>query len=97
MSIIMRAICFSFCCKSSAWFKRRIAKLERHEGATKKLYEEMDIVKVLHESRISRLISKFVLKKHQRALVTNFKSYQLESLEKSPAAVEPALLLATSI
>ena len=40
---------------------------------------EIDIVKLLYLQRVSSFIAKLILKKHQRALVTSFKKYQLES------------------
>ena len=52
-----------------------MAKLERHEAASERLANEIDIVKLLYVQRIGQFIAKLILKKHQRALVTNFKKY----------------------
>ena len=73
----------SFCCcffKNSPWFERKIEKLERHEQASEKLAEEIDIVKLLQNQRLGLFMAKLILKKHQRALITNFRSYQLNDL-----------------
>ena len=44
------------------------------------LADEIDIVKFIYVLRIGQFISKLILKKHQRALVTSFKKYQLNDL-----------------
>ena len=57
----------SFCCccfKNSAWFDRKTKKLERHEAASEKLADEIDIVKLLHLQRLGLFIAKLVLRKH---------------------------------
>ena len=73
LALTMRCLCC--CCGQGAWLQRRMKKLERHEAASQRLADEIDIVKLLSTQRISNFISKLVLKKHQRALVTNFSSY----------------------
>ena len=79
----------SFCCCFCRWsscFQRRIKRLERHEAASEKLANEIDIVNFLHAQRIGQFIAKLNLKKHQRALVTSFKKYQIDNLGQSSAA-----------
>ena len=44
------------------------------------LEKEFDIVKFIYVVRISQFLSKLVLRKHQRALVTSFKKYQIDDL-----------------
>ena len=44
------------------------------------LADEVDIVKFIYVLRIGQFISKMILNKHQRALVTSFKKYQLNDL-----------------
>ena len=74
---------FCRCClKDSDWFKVRMARSERHDTATEKIAEEIDIVKIISLLRVSTFMSKILLpKKHQRALVTNFAKYQIDNLE----------------
>ena len=72
---------FCGCCiKHKPWFKRRMERLNRHKDATEKLAEEIDIVKFIYVLRIGKFISKLILNKHQRALVTSFQNYQLHDL-----------------
>ena len=72
---------FCRCClKESDWFKRRMARHERHEAAQEKLSEEVDIINFIYVLRIGQFISKLILRKHQRALVTSFQKYQLNDL-----------------
>ena len=73
VSLIIRSVCC--CCHRGPWFKRRIKKLERHEAASQRLADEIDIIKLLSTQRIGQFMSKLVLKKYQRALVTNFSKY----------------------
>lgn len=40
------------CCRGKAWFERRLDRLKRHEEATEKLNNEIDIVKLLYVQRI---------------------------------------------
>ena len=40
----------------------------------------MDIVNFIYVRRLSQFLSKMVLDKHQRSLVTSFKKYQLDDL-----------------
>lgn len=47
------------------------------------LADEIDIVKFIYVLRVGQFISKMILKKHQRALVTSFKKYQLNDLGSS--------------
>ena len=44
------------------------------------LADEIDIVKFIYVLRIGQFISKMILNKHQRALVTSFQKYQLNDL-----------------
>ena len=67
---------FCKCClKNKAWFKLRMERLERHKKATEMLADEVNIVKFIYILRIGQFLSKLILKKHQRALVTNFRKY----------------------
>ena len=88
LSLILRFFCC--CCASNkdGCLKRRMAKLERHEAASERLANEIDIVKLLYLQRISTFLSKLMLKKHQRALVTNFKSFQLSNLKAKKNSVQ---------
>ena len=73
---------FCNCClKHTACFKHRMQRLERHKKALEMLEDEVDICKFIYILRIGKFLSKLVLKKHQRALVTNFKKYQLKNLD----------------
>ena len=54
--------------------------MERHKIARKKLIDELDLRKVLTVQRLSEFMSKISLSKHQRALVANFRQYQLDDL-----------------
>ena len=63
----------SCCLENKPWYKKRIERLERHSKATDKLADEIDIVKFIYVLRIGQFISKLILNKHQRALVTSFK------------------------
>ena len=79
------AFCKSFCCcfvSRRDWFKRRLKKLERHEEASERLNSEIDIVKFVYTLRIVHLIAKLTLKKHQRALISSFKAYQIDDLNQ---------------
>ena len=66
---------FKCCLKNKVWFKHRMEKLERHKKASEMLADEIDIVKFIYVLRIGQFLSKLILKKHQRALVTSFKKY----------------------
>ena len=46
------------------------------------MVDEIDIVKLVYIQRVGEFIAKLILKKHQRALITSFKKYQIDSLEK---------------
>lgn len=80
----LSVICLSsFCCclvSKREWFQRRIKRLKRHQDASERLSKEIDIVKILYSHRISQLVAKLTLKKHQRALVSSFKQYQLDDM-----------------
>ena len=71
------------CCSKRQSFQRRLERLERHEEAVDKLANEIDIVKLLYVQRVGQFIAKLILKKHQRALVTSFKKYQIDDLGNS--------------
>ena len=75
LALMVRFFCCCACFHTGAWHKRRVSKLERHEIASERLAHEIDIVKLLYLQRIGSFLAKLMLKKHQRALVTNFKSY----------------------
>ena len=71
-------------------------RLQRHEEASRKLNSEIDIVKLLYVQRVGQFIAKLILRKHQRALVTSFKQYQVDDLaDRKAAAKEDALLRPT--
>ena len=75
---------FSWCCRCMFCFKccrkcvavdHRISKLERYQQASKRLNCEIDVVTLLQQQRVGQFVAKMVLKKHQRAMVTNFKRH----------------------
>ena len=70
----------SCCCKNKPWYKRHMEKLKRHDAASEKLSEEIDIIKFIYVLRVGQFISKLILNKSQRALVTSFKKYQIDDL-----------------
>ena len=70
----------SCCCKNKPWYQRNIEKLERHDAASEKLSEEIDIIKFIYVLRVGQFLSKLILNKSQRALVTSFKKYQIDDL-----------------
>ena len=76
----LRTFCCCFCSESRPCYRRRMERLKRHEEACEKLDSEVDIVKLLYVQRVGSFIAKLILKKHQRALVTTFKKYQLADL-----------------
>ena len=78
-SILLKNLC-NCCCKRKDWFKRRMRRLERHEKATDNLAQELDVVDLIYIKRLSQFLAKLVLKKHQRALITSFRRYQLDDL-----------------
>lgn len=57
--------------------------MERHEAASEKLADEIDIVKLLYVHRVGQFLAKLILNKHQRVLVTSFKKYQIDDLRKT--------------
>ena len=77
----LRMCCCS--CSKRQCFQKRLERLERHEEAVDKLANEIDIVKLLYVQRVGQFIAKLILKKHQRALVTSFKKYQIDDLGNS--------------
>ena len=44
---------------------------------------EFDIVNLINVLRVGQFLSKLMLKKHQRALVTNFRKYRLSNLDEN--------------
>ena len=76
----LRTFCCCLCSESRPCYRRRMDRLKRHEEACEKLDGEIDIVKLLYVQRVGSFIAKLILKKHQRALVTTFKKYQLANL-----------------
>ena len=78
---------FGCCLKNKAWFKRRTEKFKRHEKASEMLADELDIVKLVNVLRIGQFLSKVLMNKHQRALVTNFKKYQFSNLDENAKTV----------
>ena len=51
------------------------------------LADELDIVKLVNVLRIGQFLSKVLMNKHQRALVTNFKKYQFSNLDENAKTV----------
>ena len=47
----LRFFC-SCCCKNKPWYKRQMEKMERHEAASEKLSEEIDIIKFIYVLRV---------------------------------------------
>ena len=82
----LKSFCCCCFCRRSSWFQRRTERLERHEAASEKLADEIDIVNLLHALRLGQFTAKLNLNKHQRALVTSFKKYQIDDLSQSAAA-----------
>ena len=80
MLLSLMKLCCNCCCKNRPSFKRRLKHFKRHEKAKEKLADEIDITKLLYVQRIGQFISKLLLKKHERALITTFKKYQIEAL-----------------
>lgn len=49
VSSLLRTFCGCCCSKNSdSWYSRRVQKLERHEVASERLANEIDIVKLLY-------------------------------------------------
>ena len=103
-TLLLKYLC---CCLVSRkpWFIRRIKREKRHAEARKRLAKEIDIVEMLYSHRISQLLARVVLKKHQRALVSSFMKYQVDDLGRSSKAntlddsvsLDSSLLLQPSI
>ena len=92
---LLASLLVSYCCtcfKDHSCIKRRSKRLKRHKYAYEKLANEIDIVKLLYVQRVGQFIAKLFLRKHQRALVTNFKKFQLKNLDtkKATSSVEVA-------
>ena len=79
ITVFLKLFC-SCCLKDKDWYQKRVKRLERHKEASDMLADEIDIVKFIYVLRIGQFISKMILNKHQRALVTSFKKYQLNDL-----------------
>ena len=57
----------SFCCcfiGKNGCCDRRMRRLHRHESASEKLAEELDIVKLVYVQRIGQFLAKLMLNKH---------------------------------
>ena len=50
------------------------------------LKNEIDIVKIVYIQRLGEFLAKILLKKHQRALITSFKKYQLKDLNQGESS-----------
>ena len=72
---VLREYCCCSCLRKTKCYRKRVKKLERHEAAMDKLGKEVDIVQMLKVLRISSFLSKTVLKRHQRGLITSFDKY----------------------
>ena len=55
---------------------------KRHDEAADKIAEEIDIVKLVSISRMSKFVAKLFLNKYQRALINSFKNYQVDDLNE---------------
>ena len=64
LALVLRFFCFCSCSLAGAWHKKRVSKLERHEKASERLANEIDIVKLLYLQRIGSFLAKLMLKKH---------------------------------
>ena len=62
LALLFRFFCCFTCCHSSAWHKKRVSKLERHEKASERLANDIDIVKLLYLTRISSFLAKLMQK-----------------------------------
>ena len=76
----LKLLC-SCCCSKSDFYQKRVKRLERHEAAQEKLGQEVDLVKLLQVHRMVIFIAQLGFKKHQRALISNFKRYQIEDFD----------------
>ena len=87
---LMNAFC---CCVASRsnWLKRRQRKLRRHEKASERLGKEVDVVMLMQTQRLVSLMARLTLKKHQRALVSNFRQYQINDLSPYSSKGEPTV------
>ena len=74
LACFIKTFC-SCCCRSTNCYKRRQKRLERHQEASERLNNEIDIIKLLYVQRLGQFMAKLLLKRHQRALITTFKSY----------------------
>jgi len=54
------------CCflSNSKWFETKLKRLDRHEEASEKLANEIDIVKLIYVQRVGQFIAKLILNKH---------------------------------
>ena len=66
VSSLARSFCSCCCAKRgpSSWYARRMVKLDRHEKASERLAQEIDIVKQLYLQRIGAFIAKLILRKY---------------------------------
>lgn len=57
----------SLCCclvNGRDWYERRLVRLQRHQEASDRLKDEVDIVKLLYVQRLSQFLAKIKLSKH---------------------------------
>ena len=76
---VMRLFC-SCCAKHKPWYQKRLKRFNRHEDASEALKKELDITRLVKVLRIGEFLAKLILRKHQRALVSNFKKYKMPDL-----------------
>ena len=77
----LSSCCCCFCKeKPGSWYEEKMARKRRHEAASEKLANEIDIVKLLYVQRVGQFIAKLILNKHQRALVTSFSKNIVDDL-----------------
>ena len=75
--VIRRILCCRRCKDST-----QVAKLRRHEDAIERLDKELDMADILKQQRISKFVSKHVLKRYQLALIHDFKKYKLDNFDE---------------
>ena len=81
---ILKKICCLGCpCRGlncfKRWYDERLFKMKRYQLAVSRLNGETDILAHIATQRLSNFMGKLFLKKYQRALIRNFRKYQLAS------------------
>jgi hypothetical protein len=60
------------CCGRATFCMRLQERGRRHDRAMEMFDEEFDVIKIIHTLRLTEFMSSMNLKRHQRALLTNF-------------------------